>query len=119
MDDRLRERLDGAQRAAANAAYGVCRMTESVISAARLRLRLRELEAEAEARLTEAGRMVYATHTGTPTPSEVLLEKLREIDGLEDQITALRREGGLWRCGACGAENQEGDRFCRECGRRL
>ena len=33
--------------------------------------------------------MLYATHCGKPSDSEVLLEKLRVIDGLEEQIRAL------------------------------
>ena len=61
--------------------------------------------------------MVYATHTGTPTPTEALLEKLREIDVLKAELASLRREDG--RCAACGAVIPEGDRFCRACGHRL
>lgn len=40
------------------------------------------------------GEMVYATHTGDPTESEVLLAKLQEIDGLKEQIAALEAEIG-------------------------
>lgn len=119
MDEKLNELLRTVRRNAAGAACGVCRKTEELVSAVRLRQRIAELEREEEARLAEAGRMVYATHTGVPTPSVVLLEKLREIDGLEAQITALRRESGCWRCTACGGENRSGDIFCRSCGRRL
>ncbi len=36
--------------------------------------------------------MIYATHTGTLTESEVLLAKLQEIDGLRQQIDRLERE---------------------------
>ena len=35
-----------------------------------------------DAALRQVGEMIYATHTGTPTESEVLLAKLQEIDAL-------------------------------------
>jgi hypothetical protein len=117
MDEKLNELLHTVRRSAAGAACGVCRKTGELVSAVRLRQRIAELEREEEARLAEAGRMVYATHTGTPTPTEALLEKLREIDILKAELASLRREDG--RCAACGAVIPEGDRFCRACGRRL
>ena len=117
MDEKLNELLNTVRRTAAGAAYGACRKTEELVSGLRLRQQIADLEREEEACLKEAGRMVYATHTGTPTPSETLLAKLREIDALEARLAPLRREDG--RCAACGAEIPEGDRFCRRCGRRL
>ena len=67
--------------------------------------------------------MIYATHTGTLTESEVLLAKLQEIDALRAKIDQLEREiarlqgGGI--CPHCGAAAQSGDAFCRECGGKL
>ena len=73
--------------------------------------------------LREVGEMIYATHTGTLTESEVLLAKLQEIDGLRQQIDRLEREiarlqGGAV-CPFCGAAARSGDVFCRECGQKL
>ena len=73
--------------------------------------------------LREVGEMIYATHTGTLTESEVLLAKLQEIDGLRQQIDRLEREiarlqGGAV-CPFCGAAARSGDVFCRECGKKL
>ena len=67
--------------------------------------------------------MIYATHTGTPTESEVLLAKLQEIDALRENIRQLEQEiarlqGGAV-CPVCGAKAQRGDVFCRECGGKL
>ena len=67
--------------------------------------------------------MIYATHTGTLTESEVLLAKLQEIDGLRQQIDRLeweiaRLQGGAV-CPFCGASARSGDVFCRECGQKL
>ena len=75
------------------------------------------------AALRELGELLYATHTGTLTESEVLLAKLQEIDGLRQQIDRLeweiaRLQGGAV-CPFCGAAARSGDVFCRECGQKL
>ena len=123
MDEKLNELLHTVRRTAAGAACGVCRKTEELVSAVRLRQRVAELEREEEARLAEAGRMVYATHTGTPTESEDLLSKLQEIDELHAQLAdindALGRVPEPPVCSTCGAAIREGDAFCRECGGKL
>ena len=52
-----------------------------------------------------------------------LLEKLEEIDKLNEELEVLR--GGISRedpaptCPTCCAQVQEGDEFCRECGGKL
>lgn len=45
-----------------------------------------DLKGAVSTALREVGEMIYATHTGTLTESEVLLAKLQEIDGLRQQI---------------------------------
>ena len=72
--------------------------------------------------LTEIGEMLYATHTGNPTDSEILQQKLEEIDSLKAEIAVLNEQIGreqAGRCTTCGASIQEGDAFCRECGGKL
>ena len=108
---------------AADAAYGVGRRAEELLSVAKLRVRVATLEGAVEGCMAEIGEMLYATHTGTPTESEVLLAKLQEIDGLRQQIDRLEREiarlqGGAV-CPFCGAAARSGDAFCRECGQKL
>ena len=130
MNDRLQELLDSVQRtacqmggSAADAAYGVGRRAGMLLSVAKLNIRVMDLRAEINASLREVGEMIYATHTGTPTESEILLAKLQEIDGLRRQADQL--EGEIARlqrgtvCPVCGAEAQNGDVFCRECGGKL
>ena len=130
MNDRLQELLDSVQRtacqvsgSAADAAYGVGKRAGALLSVAKLNIRVMDLKAEINTSLREVGEMIYATHTGTPTESEVLLAKLQEIDGLHQQVDQL--EGEITRlqrgtvCPVCGAKAQDGDVFCRECGGKL
>lgn len=130
MDERLQNILSNVQRtatSAANTAGGAaCSMGKKatrMLSAGKLNIRIAELKAEVGSQLREVGEMVYATHTGNPTSSDDLLQKLREIDELNAQIMALnselRAQKGTAVCPVCGAPAQEGDAFCRNCGTRL
>ena len=130
MNEKVQELLDSVQRtacsfcdAAVDAAYGVGKKAGELLSVAKLNIRLADLRAEVNLQLREVGEMIYATHTGTLTESEVLLAKLQEIDGLRQQIDRLEREiarlqGGAV-CPFCGAAARSGDAFCRECGQKL
>ncbi len=55
---------------------GAKRLTD----AAKRQLEIADLRAGVNVGLRELGELLYATHTGTPTDSELLLEKMREID---------------------------------------
>ena len=130
MNERLQELLDAVQRtatqvggSAADAAYGVGRRAGELLSVAKLNIRIMDLKGAVNTALREVGEMIYATHTGTPTESEVLLAKLQEIDALRENIRQLEQEiarlqGGAV-CPVCGAKAQRGDVFCRECGGKL
>ena len=130
MNERLQELLDAVQRTAsqvsdtaADAAYGVGKRAGELLSVAKLNIQIMDLKGEVGAALREVGEMIYATHTGTPTESEALLAKLREIDALQTRVGQLEQEisrlqGGAV-CPFCGASAQKGDVFCRECGGKL
>ena len=133
MDEQLRDVLDLVRRTArqagdtaADAAYGAGKKAEELLSVARVRARIAGLEGEVRSCLQDAGGLLYATHTGTPTDSDVLIAKLEEIDGLKARIQALREEEARLRgqesvpvCPTCGAPTQEGDLYCRTCGGKL
>ena len=124
MNERLQELLDAVQRtasqvggSAADAAYGMGKRAGELLSVAKLNIRIMDLKGAVSTALREVGEMIYATHTGTLTESEVLLAKLQEIDGLRQQIDRLEREiarlqGGAV-CPFCGAAARSGDVFCR------
>ena len=130
MNEKLYELLDTIQRTAvqasdvaADAAYGVSKKAGELLSVAKLRVRIVSLEADVKDRLSQVGELLYATHTGAPTESEVLLEKLQEIDGLKAEIAQLqseiRKEESAHTCPTCGAFVKEGDAFCGACGGQL
>ena len=98
---------------------GAKRLTD----AAKRQLEIADLRAGVNVGLRELGELLYATHTGAPTESEVLLEKLQEIDGLKAEIAQLqseiRKEESAHTCPTCGAFVKEGDAFCGACGGQL
>ena len=98
---------------------GARRLTD----AARRQMELADLRAEVNTCLRELGELLYATHTGTPTDSDVLLAKMQEIDGLKAEIAQLqseiRKEESAHTCPTCGAFVKEGDAFCGACGGQL
>ena len=132
MNEKLIDILEMVQRTAvqvgdtaADVAYGVGKKTEELLSVAKLNIRVVDLKAQVNTSMREVGEMLYATHTGTPTDSDVLLGKLQEIDELNARLAELNEllgrqtEPAAPRCGSCGAPVREGDLFCRECGGKL
>ena len=130
MNEKLRSLLDQIQTTAimlgdtaADAAYGVGKKAEVLLSSAKLNIKIAELRHAANREKQLVGEMIYATHTGCPTDSDVLLEKLQEIDALYAEIAQLEAQLGKTECvpacADCGAPLRADDRFCRECGAPL
>ena len=104
---------------ASDAAYGAGKKAEELASCAKAKLKEMDTRAEVNLKLRELGELVYATHTGNPTDSEVLLAKLKEIDELKAQLPAEPEkpaEEPEKTCSTCGAEVPEDSAFCGECG---
>jgi hypothetical protein len=82
-----------------------------------------ERKAAVNAALKEVGEILYATHTGNPSDSEILLAKLQEIDALKAEIARMqeqiKKEETAHVCRTCGGMIREGAVFCGECGEKL
>lgn len=95
---------------------GAKRLTDT----ARRQLEIADLRAGINTGLRELGELLYATHTGTPTDSELLLEKMQEIDDLKARLRELEGDPVIHLlCPRCGREVQPGDVYCRDCGEKL
>ena len=127
MNEKLHELLEKVRETAiqvggtaVDAAYGVGQKTAELLSVAKINVKIAALKGDINTALRETGALIYATHTGNPTDSEVLLAKLQEIDALKAQIAQLEAELGKEAapdvCPTCGAAKQDGAAFCGECG---
>ncbi len=131
MDERLQDILDTVQKtavevgsAAGDLISAAGQKASSLLSVSKLNVRSADLKARRSVLLQEVGSMVYGTHIGEIADSDTLLEKLREIDGVNHEIdrvgaeiTRLRQSVRV--CPLCGADARPGDTFCRHCGTRL
>lgn len=121
--DTLRAGAEAAGTLALGTLGLACEGAEKLAEAVRLRYQAARVEGEMDGKLMEAGEMVYATHTGNPTESGELLQKLQEIDELKARLAELNEtlgrepEGPV--CPGCGEAVEEGDCFCRFCGEKL
>ena len=124
----LLDSLRGGVEAAGTLALGTlglaCEGAEKLADAVRLRCQAARVEGEVDGKLMEAGELVYATHSGNPTESGELLQKLQEIDELKARLAELNETLGRTPeedpvCPGCGEAVKEGDHFCRSCGETL
>ena len=108
---------------AVDAAYATGKKAGELVSVAKLNIRMMERKADINTALKEVGELLYATHTGNPTSSEILQAKLEEIDRLKAEVAELEQQLGRAKagsiCATCGAAVNEKDAFCRECGDKL
>lgn len=131
MDEKLQEILDTVQKtavevgtAAGDLFSAAGQRASALLSVSKLNVRTADLKAQRSVLLQEVGAMVYGTHTGTVADSDKLLAKLREIDGVEQELSRVNAEIARLRqnarvCPLCGADARSGDAFCRNCGTRL
>ena len=129
MNEKLYELFETVQRTAvqagnvaSDAAYGVGKKATELLAVAKLNIKIMELQRTVKQQMQELGELLYATHTGNPTDSEVLLAKLEAVDALYAQIAELEeqigKEAPAPTCDTCGATLQEGALFCGECGEK-
>lgn len=129
MNQKLSELMAMVQRTAiqvsdiaVDTVYGAGKKAGAVVDAAKVRLQILDRKAEVNTVLREIGEILYATHTGAPSDSEIMLAKLQEIDALKAEIAALEEKLGRKpesrTCETCGAAVREDAVFCEECGEK-
>lgn len=100
-----------------------CEGAEKLADAVKLRCQAAQVEGDLDSKLMEVGELAYAAYTGNSQVSDMMEEKMRTIDALKAELDTLNEQLGRTAeerlCPVCGAEVQEGDRFCRACGEKL
>lgn len=123
MLDTVRKSALQAGETASNVAYAVGKQAGAALDTAKLNMQILEKQSAVRDAFRELGEILYATHTGHPSDSDILLEKLQTIDEMKAEIAELEIAAGrasrVHLCPYCGAEVREADRYCRECGREL
>lgn len=129
MNQKLSELLAAVQNTAVqvsdvavDAVYSAGKKAGELVDTARIQLRIVDRKAEVNLALRELGEILYATHVGEPSDSEIMLAKLQEIDVLKAEIAELENRLGRKPapavCGTCGAQVREDAAFCEECGEK-
>ena len=108
---------------AVDTVYGAGKKAGKLADAAKLRLLIVDRKAEVNTLLREIGELLYATHIGEPSDSDIMLSKLQEIDAVKAEIAALEEQAGIKAepavCDTCGAAVREEAAYCEECGEKL
>lgn len=119
MNESLNRLFSKARHTGGAIAYGAGQQAAILTDRARRGARLVRLKASVHSQLRTVGQMLYDTHAGHPADSEQLLDQLRRIDTLNDEIARCRGTSPSQRCRTCGADARPGDRYCRQCGEKL
>ena len=107
---------------AVDTVYGAGKMAGKLADEAKIRLKIVDRKAEVNTMLRELSEILYATHIGEPSDSEIMLSKLQEIDALKTEIAELEEQLGRkekpYTCDTCGAVVQKDAAYCEECGEK-
>jgi rubrerythrin len=120
---RTKETAENVTEAAKAGASLVEKKAEDTLAQANLRRTMKELEDEIQQQMAAVGRLVYATHRGDPSDSDELEKLLEGIDSLQSILDGHRQEldqaSGALLCPVCGAENEDNNVYCHNCGQPL
>ena len=130
MDDRVREMLEKVRETAVSVSEAAeCSFRQAgkrageVLGITRLNMAIFDINMEIDILTKEIGQMIYETHTGKDTDSEVLERKLLSIDEKKSQINKLNEQIAAIKktqqCPDCKEPCEKGDLFCRRCGSKL
>ena len=82
-----------------------------------------DLQTRRKRKLLLVGKLVYATHAGRPTDSDLLQEALQQVDTVTKELRQkeadLARLCGVRFCPGCGSSEAVSHVYCSRCGRKL
>ena len=121
--DTARKAAKEARHAAESAAYLAKKEVGKAASGAQLNIKILSKQREIQAAYQEVGKLMYNKHIGADGESDGLMEKLEALDALHLELAELEKQSGrvsvVRTCPTCGAEHEEGDAYCRECGEKF
>ena len=82
-----------------------------------------DLQTRRRRKLLLVGKLVYATHAGRPTDSDLLQKALEQVDAVAKELrqkeAELARLCGVRFCPGCGSSEAVSHVYCTRCGRKL
>ena len=90
MNETLSRLFSKARKTGGAIAYGAGQQAAMLTDRACRGARMVRLKASVHSQLRTVGQMLYDTHAGHPADSEELLDQLRRIDTLNDEIARCR-----------------------------
>ena len=121
--NRTRESAADMTEAARASVTNLGAKATDTLACAKLRRTISDLEEEIALQMCAIGELVYATHQGTPSPSDEMQKILDYVDDLYEEIEGheqeLKRMRGIRFCSACSAENPAANVYCQDCGQPL
>lgn len=120
---RTKKTAESVAEAAQSGAAVVGQKAEETLACAKLHRRVHELQEEIDLQMGEVGRLIYATHCGTPSDSDSVQEILEYVDSLYEEMEGHHKQMKIMRgalfCDVCGQENTATNVYCHNCGQPL
>lgn len=94
--------------------------TSDAFNAGKLNVKLFDLNTDMDVIYKEIGKIIYASHAGEDTESDVLEAKLGQADEKMAEINEIKAEiaklSSAKKCPSCGKECENDAAFCSKCG---
>ena len=121
--DTAKQTAKEARHAASSVGYLAKKEAGKAASAAQLNVQILTKQREIQTAYQELGKLMYDKHIGADTEPDGLMDKLEALDALHLEVAELEKKAGkvsvVKTCPTCGAEQRQGDAYCRECGEPL
>lgn len=120
--DTAKKAAQEARHAASSVGYLAKKEAGKAASNAQLNMRILIKQREIQTAYQELGKLMYDKHIGADAEPDNLMDKLEALDALHLEVAELEKQAGrvsvVRTCPTCGAEQREGDAYCRVCGEK-